>query len=81
MWTVLSFSQVSNPPDSGSALVTWPTFTEQEQAHLVLDLKPRVERRYKAKKITFWNGIVPKVAEFTRKEEMITEETMAKDQL
>ena len=75
------FPRSPNPPDSGPALVTWPTFAEQEQAYLVLDLKPRVERRYKAKKMAFWNEIVPKVAEFTRKEEMITEETMAKDEL
>lgn len=50
-----------NPPGSGPAVVTWPKFTEEEQKYLVLDLKPRVEQRYRANKLAFWNEIVPKV--------------------
>ena len=71
-----------NLPDSGPSPVTWPKFTEQDQEYLVLDLKPRVERRYKADKVAFWNEIVPKVAQFTLKEKKKTEEkAAAKDEL
>ena len=60
-----SFPRSPNSPDCGPAPVIWPTFTEHEQAYLVLDLKPRVMRRYKANKMAFWNEIVPKVTELT----------------
>ena len=75
-------SRSPNPPDSGPTPVTWPTFAEQDQAYLVLDLKPRVERRYRADKVAFWNEIVPKLSELTRKEEKKTKEEKApKDEL
>ena len=65
-WILFSIRSPT-PPASGPALVTWPTHTEQEQSYLVLDLKPRVERRYRPKKMAVWNELVPKVAEFLKK--------------
>ena len=70
-----------NPPDSGPSSVTWPKFTEKEQEYLVLDLKPRVGRRYKAHKVAFWNEVVPKVVEFIKSREKKTEEKAPKDEL
>lgn len=55
-----------NPPDSGPSPVTWPKFTQQELAHLVIDVNPRVEHRFKAQKVAFWNEIVPKLFELTQ---------------
>ncbi|KAL9970952.1 hypothetical protein ACROYT_G023418 [Oculina patagonica] len=65
LWTDFAKYGSPNPPDSGPA-VTWPKFTEQEQEYLVLDLKPRVERRYQAKRMAFWNDMVPQVLELTK---------------
>lgn len=73
-----------NPPYSGPTPVTWPTFTEEEQAYLVLELKSRVERRYKANNMAFWNDLVPKVMELTRNDEKEgkgEEEKAPKDEL
>ncbi len=71
-----------NPPHSGPFIVSWPKFTEEEQEYLVLDVKPRVERRYQADKVAFWNEVVPKVLELTKTEEKKTEEEKApKDEL
>ena len=77
----LFFSRSPNPIVSSPAPVTWPAFTDEEQAYLVLDLKPRVERRYKAEKMAFWNEIVPKVVEFTKKQNKGAEEKSPKDEL
>lgn len=55
-----------NPPDSGPSPVTWPKFTQEEQAHLVIDVNPRVEHRFRAQKVAFWNEIVPKLLELTQ---------------
>ena len=78
----LAFSRSPNPPDSGTGPVTWPRFTEQDQAYLVLSLKPRVERSYEADKIAFWNEIVPKIFEFAGKEKKETDgEKALKDEL
>ncbi len=63
-----------NPPDSGPSLVTWPEFTEQEQEYLVLDVKPRVESRYQAERVAFWNEVVPKILELAKAEEKKTDE-------
>ena len=64
------------PIPRDSTQVTWPRFTEQEEKYLVLDLKPRVERNFRAEKVAFWNEIVPKVLEFTRKKpEAVNEKT------
>ena len=65
--------------ESGSAPVTWPKFTEQDQEYLLLDLKPRVKRRYKAKKMAFWNEIVPGVLKLTTKKTIKTEKEIPKD--
>lgn len=61
-----SFFRSPNPPDSGPSSVTWPKFTQQEQAHLVIDVDPRVEHRFRAKKVAFWNEIVPNLLQPTR---------------
>ena len=61
------FPSSPNPSsESVPAPVTWPAFTEQNQEYLVIALKPKVKRRYKAKRMAFWNEILPKVAEFTK---------------
>ena len=60
----------------------WPKFTEQEQEYLVLDVKPRVQSRYHAEKVAFWNEIVPKVAEVLQTvEKKINNERTPKDEL
>lgn len=79
-FTFLSFRS-PNPPDSGPLPVTWPKFTEQEQEYLVLDVKPRVESRYQAEKVAFWNEIVPKILELAKTEKNKTEERAPKDEL
>lgn len=59
-------SSPNPPPESVPAPLTWPAFTEQNQEYLVIALRPKVKRRYKAKKMAFWNEILPMVAEFTK---------------
>ena len=84
MYIIMFLCSSPNPPNSGVTPITWPTFTEEEQAYLVLELKPTVERRYKANNMVFWNDIVPKVIELTRKDEKEgkgEEEKAAKDEL
>ena len=77
---LISFSfRTPNRPDSGP--VTWPQFTEQEQKYLVLDVKPRVESKYQAGKVAFWNEIVPKILELSKTEKNKTEEKALKDEL
>lgn len=76
----ISFSFRSpNRPNSGP--VTWPQFTEQEQEYLILDVKPRVESRYQAEKVAFWNEIVPKILELAKTENITTKEKAPKDEL
>ncbi|XP_078372725.1 acetylcholinesterase-like [Oculina patagonica] len=81
LWTDFAKYGSPNPPDSGSAELTWPKFTEGEREYLVLDLKPRVGRRYKADKVAFWNNIVPKVAEFTQTVRTENEKKAERDEL
>ena len=69
------------PRDSDPTQVTWPRFTEQEEKYLVLDLKPRVEPNFRAEKVAFWNEIVPKVLEFTRRKLEGVNEKTPKDEL
>ena len=59
----MSLLRSPDPPDSDPSPVTWPTFTQQEQAYLVIDVNPRVEHRFRAQKVTFWNEIVLKLLE------------------
>ena len=59
----------------------WPKFTEQEQEYLVLDVKPRVERRFRAEKMAFWHEIVPKLLELAQAENKQTEGKPPKDEL
>ncbi|KAJ7388414.1 neurexin protein binding [Desmophyllum pertusum] len=81
LWTDFAKYGSPNPPDSEPSPVTWPKFTEEEQEYLVLDLKPRLERRYEADGVAFWNEIVPKMVELTQTEKTNTGETAAKDEL
>lgn len=76
---IVCFTSSPNPPDSGRAELTWPKFTETKREYLVLDLKPRVERSYKADKVAFWNKIVPKLFKQTSKKE--NETKPVKDEL
>lgn len=75
------FFSSPNPSDSAPSPVTWPKFTEQEQAYLVLDVKPRVERRFRAEKVAFWNEIVPKLLALQQVKKAKTEEKTPKDEL
>lgn len=59
----------------------WPQFTEDEQAIIVLDMKPRVEYGYKADKVTFWNEVFPKLIQEGKKDVEETEEKTSKDEL
>ena len=68
-------------PESGPSPVTWPKFTEQEQEYLVLDVKPRVDSRYQAQKVAFWNEMLPKLAEVSRMEKKKNDEKAPKDEL
>jgi len=81
IWWILFSIRTPTPPNSDPASVTWPTYTEQEQAYLVLDLKPRVERSYKAKKMAFWNEIVPRVTGLLKSDENEEDESAPKDEL
>jgi len=81
LWSDFAKYGSPNPPDASPAQVTWPTFTEQEQAYLVLDMKPRVQRKYKADKEAFWNEIIPKLIEFNKNEKEKAEEKAPKDEL
>jgi len=81
LWTDFAKYGTPTPPNSDPASVTWPTYTEQEQAYLVLDLKPRVERSYKAKKMAFWNEIVPRVTGLLKSDENEEDESAPKDEL
>lgn len=78
LWT--DFAKYGSPNSPGFE-VTWPKFTEEEQEYLVISLNPRVERRYKADKIAFWNEIVPKMIEFIKKKESGGAEWASKDEL
>ena len=40
-------------------------------------MKPRVESRYQAERVAFWNEIVPKVLELTKTEKKKTDEEKA----
>ena len=77
----MSLFRSPNPPDVGPTAITWPVFTEEEQKYLVLGMKPRVERNFRAEKVAFWNEIVPKVLEFTRKKPEAVNEKTPKDEL
>ena len=44
-------------------------------------MKPRVERRYKAKKMAFWNQMIPKVAKIVTDERKDVDEKVPKDEL
>lgn len=77
----MSFFSTPNPPDAGPSAITWPVFTEEEQEYLVLDMKPRVERRYKAKKMAFWNQMIPKMAKIVTDERKAVDEKVPKDEL
>ena len=80
--TFFCFISSPNTPGSGPTEVTWPKFTEQEQAYLVLGLKPRVEHGYKKDKVAFWNEIIPKVAaEFRQRDKKEHEKKFLKDEL
>ena len=68
-------------PESGPSPVTWPKFTEQEQEYLVLDVKPRVDSRYQAQKVAFWNEMLPKLAEVSRTGKKTNGEKTPKDEL
>ena len=75
------FTSSPNPPYSGPSPVTWPKFTEQGQEYLVLDLKPRVENRFRADKVAFWNDVVPKIKKFKKLQDKETVESTPKDEL
>ena len=77
----MSFFSTPNPPDVGPTAITWPVFTEEEQEYLVLDMKPMVERRYKAKKMAFWNQMIPKIAKIVTDERKDIDEKVPKDEL
>ena len=77
----MSFFSTPNPPDVGPSSITWPVFTEEEQEYLVLDMKPRVERRYKAKNMAFWNQMIPKMAKIVTDERKAVDEKVPKDEL
>ena len=59
----------------------WPKFTEQEQAHLVIDMNPRVEHRFREQKVAFWNEVVPKLLELTQVRLENLQDQTAKDEL
>ena len=81
-YTFFRFLRSPNPPDSGPSPVTWPKFTEQKQEYLVLDVKPRVESRYQAERVAFWNDVVPKILKLAKTEKKKTDgENLLKDEL
>lgn len=81
MWTDFAKYGSPTPPESGSSAVTWPKFTEQDQEYLVIGLKPQTKRRYRARKVEFWNEIVPKLAELSQMQKKEVETQTSKDEL
>lgn len=67
--------------ESAFSKVTWSQFTEDEQAILVLDLQPRVEYRFKADKVAFWNELFPSLIQEGERDAEETKEKMSKDEL
>jgi len=62
LWTTFAkYGSPNPPPECVPMPVTWPKFTEQEQAYLFLDLKPMVGQMYRARKMAFWHEIIPKL--------------------
>lgn len=53
----------------------------EEQEYLVLDVKPRVKRRYKAENMAFWNEVIPKVSKLMREKDKEGYQKAAKDEL
>lgn len=81
MFTDFAKYGTPNPPESGPAAVTWPHFTMEEQEYLVLDVKPRVKRRYKAENMAFWNEMISKVSKFLNQKGEEIFQKAAKDEL
>ena len=77
-----TFVRSPNPlAESTFSQVTWPQFTEDKQAIIVLDMKPRVEYGYKADKVTFWIEVFPKLVQEGKKDVEETEGKTSKDEL
>lgn len=76
-----SFSRSPDPPDSGPSPVVWTKFTQQEQAYLVIDVQPRLEHRFRAQKVAFWNEVVPKLLELTEVKKENSQDKTQKNEL
>jgi len=83
MWT--SFAKDGDPsplPNSAFSKFTWPEFTEDEQAILVIDLQPRVEFGFKhAGMVAFWNELFPTLIQEGERDAGETKEKISKDEL
>lgn len=68
-------------PNSAFSKFTWPEFTEDEQAILVIDLQPRVEFGFKQSTAAFWNELFPTLIQEEEKDTEETKEKISKDEL
>jgi len=61
LWT--DFAKFGSPTPFGSSFspITWYPFTEENQFYLALDVKPRLGQHYRAREVTFWNDLIPKI--------------------
>lgn len=81
MWTDFAKYGSPTPPESGPSPVTWPKFTEQDQEYLIIGLKPKTKRRYRARRVKFWNEIVPKLTELSQMQKKEVKTQTTKDEL
>lgn len=67
--------------NSAFSKLTWPEFTEDEQAILVLDFQPRVEFGFKKSTAAFWNELFPTLIQEEERDTGETKEKISKDEL
>lgn len=82
MWT--SFAKTGHPsalPNSAFSKFTWPEFTEDEQAILVIDSQPKVEFGFKQSTAAFWNELFPTLIQAEERDTEGTKEKISKDEL
>ena len=54
-------------PKGDSEVTKWPPFTLQDEAYLNIAATPKVEFRFQAAKMAFWNELIPKIASYDGK--------------
>ncbi|EDO47082.1 predicted protein, partial [Nematostella vectensis] len=66
MKTWADFAKHGDPNHDGDAPVPWPRYNTTAQAHLVIAHEPRVEYKFRAEKVAFWNEFIPKLTKLVQ---------------